>query len=892
MSKGLKIMTLDATDLLQYDQKTKQVIPSNLTAKYDFKDEKTGKEIKAYKRNLFRMKFDNSMGLDELQRLITQRRKTKESLFKVGYKDATNQVVHVTFKYSKLRSANPEDKNDKGKVNKYKVEGYSKESIRKKFYEDDFSFKIDDIEYVRWIRSGNAAREGNCFFINKEYLDGMNAFTDCGIKPKKRKLNLASFEAYRALVLSNKIDDLEIRPENILLIDDVESTFTEKVMYTGVKDGKLFTQEKEQTITNTIFDGQSLIDISLMGKYQDKGMLLLRHKFFKSCCFNANIQQWFKDNRITEISQLKGITLATNIEDIKLITTPSSIKYCKFGKKDKWFFEWLEQITKSGKAFGIVKYEKPTKYFGGRLVRTHYQILNTLQIAKDKLKELLEATLEYLELLTTDPIAMYHYCEEHSDDEDSSIMTNVKADIIYRMMKLNENFKNTEMYQVLAKKIVEDIRSDIKGGRILVNGTYATVLGNPIEMLQAAIGKYEPETTVVGEKTIISTAFDEKQLLACRSPHICAGNIYLPNNLHDVELSNGKHLTDYINLTDNIVVINSVQENTLQRCSGMDMDSDQIMLVDNDIMLDAARKNYDRFLVPTTDIKPATKEQEYTGENLSKLDYDTSENLIGEIVNLSQVLNSKLWHERNKDKPNEKYIKKLYRDICQLSIMSGLEIDKAKKTLIVDNKTELESIREKYRNNEGKIEYPKFFRELSRKGRYDSKKTYRYYNTTLDMIGDIIAYKRLVVENDEKALTSILRKPDIKKRDINFEKIENLKKICDDRAKDDARLKQVKLDQGKSQYIKQRQLAIENFIDDMFDEEKGNKINQATLYTLLTDKEMQEDKKIDYLLQGLLEIGCTALKKLIQIEDKTPTLIEDKNGDYILYGIKHKKEVA
>lgn len=683
MSKGLKIMTLDATDLLQYDTETKQVVPSNLTAKYDFKDEKTGKEIRAYKRNLFRMKFDNSMGLDELQRLITQRRKTKESLFKVGYKDATNQVIHITFKYSKLRSTNPED-NDK-----YKINGYTKKSIKDKIYDDGFN--LDGIHYVRWIRSGNAAREGNCFFINKEFLDGMNAFTDCGIKPKKTKLNLASFEAYRALILSNKIDDLEIRPENILLIDDVESTFIENVMYTGEKDGKLFTQEKEQTITNTIFDGQSLIDKSLMGKYQDKGMLLLRHKFFKSCCFNANIQQWFKDNRITEISQLKGITFATNIEDIKLITTPSSIKYCKFGKKDKWFFEWLEQITKSGKAFGIVKYEKPTKYFGGRLVRTHYQILNTLQIGKDKLKELLKATIKYLELLTTDPIAMYHYCEEHSDDEDSSIMTNVKADIIYRMMKLNENFKNTKMYQVLAKKIVEDIRSEIKGGRILVNGTYATVVGNPIEMLQAAIGTYIPETTVVGVGNIISTAFEKKQLLACRSPHVCAGNIYLPVNTENELVSK------YVNLTDNIVVINSVQENTLQKCSGMDMDSDQIMLVDNDIMLDAARKNYERFLVPTTDIKPATKEQEYTGENLSKLDYDTSENLIGEIVNLSQVLNSIYWDKLNSEESDERELKEIYKDICQLSIMSGLEIDKAKKTLIVDNKTELEAIRKKYK---------------------------------------------------------------------------------------------------------------------------------------------------------------------------------------------------
>ena len=48
----------------------------------------------------------------------------------------------------------------------------------------------------------------------------------------------------------------------------------------------------------------------------------------------------------------------------------------------------------------------------------------------------------------------------------------------------------------------------------------------------------------------------------------------------------------------------------------------------------------------------------------------------------------------------------VYKDICQLSIMSGLEIDNAKKTLIVDNKTELEAIRGKYKKD-GKIEYPR-----------------------------------------------------------------------------------------------------------------------------------------------------------------------------------------
>ena len=68
-----------------------------------------------------------------------------------------------------------------------------------------------------------------------------------------------------------------------------------------------------------------------MGKYSDKGMILLRNLFFKCCCFNTNLQQWFADHGITEVSQLKGYTKAKRVEDIKIVTTPSSIKYLKFG---------------------------------------------------------------------------------------------------------------------------------------------------------------------------------------------------------------------------------------------------------------------------------------------------------------------------------------------------------------------------------------------------------------------------------------------------------------------------------------------------------------------------------------------------------------------------------
>ena len=60
LNNGLKIMSIDATDLFQYDTETKQVVSSNLTQFYHIKDE-DGKTIQLRKPNLFKMKLDASM---------------------------------------------------------------------------------------------------------------------------------------------------------------------------------------------------------------------------------------------------------------------------------------------------------------------------------------------------------------------------------------------------------------------------------------------------------------------------------------------------------------------------------------------------------------------------------------------------------------------------------------------------------------------------------------------------------------------------------------------------------------------------------------------------------------------------------------------------------------
>lgn len=110
----------------------------------------------------------------------------------------------------------------------------------------------------------------------------MHKWEMCGIKVQPgQAIDLAALESYIALTASSIVDTLEVRPENFLVIDDFESTFTDDVIATRVReDGHLVSGPEHVEITNSIWDGQSLMDKSLFGpKYEQYGMLLLGTDF-------------------------------------------------------------------------------------------------------------------------------------------------------------------------------------------------------------------------------------------------------------------------------------------------------------------------------------------------------------------------------------------------------------------------------------------------------------------------------------------------------------------------------------------------------------------------------------------------------------------------------------
>lgn len=779
------------------------------------------------------------------------------------------------------------DKKDKAKIKEIQKQ-YKKikepktlktnAELRKELYKHGFI--CNGVKYCRMKRSSGSSRVGKCLFINEPLFKPILKFSSGGIELKDgQEVDLAAYESYISLPSSSIIDTLPISAENILLIDDYESVFREDVIETHNENGWLTTSEKNCEISNSIWDGQSLIDVSLMDDYSCYGMVLLRNLMFKSCCFNCNIQQWFKDNNITDISQLNGKTRAKRIEDVKLITTPNSIKYLKFDTLDNW----LDNLYPR---FGVVKHDKKTHFFGGRLVQTHYQLINTLQLSKDEVQEFLQESLDFAQLLRDNPAVVRYYIKYPDIDEFEPMQKPMldKNDVVYNLMCINDNFTKTKYYQEFLHDLLASYYKNLKNGHVYVNGNYSTLLGNPMEMLQQSIGVFNGESQI-GVGNIHNIRFEyDKTLLGSRSPHVTMGNIWLANNKEN------KLIDCYFNLTEEIVCINSIGENVLQRLSGADFDSDTVLLTDNEILIRAAKRNYNVFKTPTSFVTAQKVKRYYTPEEQADLDIKTSVNKIGEIINLSQELNSLLW-DKMYHGSSYNDIKELYYDICQLDIMSGIEIDKAKKEFDVNNSKELDKMREKYKeelsDEYNKKKIPHFFSHIARqKGYYNpEKKNYCKYHTSMDYLQTIVNGFKIKnpYKKDWLPFVSILDNSLFRTSGVNQNQID---KICATLRKYISDRKNIfGSDLDKDDKISKSKLLYDNLVSDI----ESEIIGFSTLFRLLSSLEDKENSQIkNTLLQVLYLCGNDSFNKAIIDSSTKIKQLEVDGNDIKLFNIGYK----
>lgn len=754
--------------------------------------------------------------------------------------------------------------------------------IRKELYAN--GFWCNGTRYVRWKRSSGSARVGKCLFIDEKLYPRLHKWEMCGLNVRNGDaVDLAALESYISLTSSSILDVLPIEPKNILVIDDYDSIFTDDVINVTEENGELRAKSENTAIKNSIFDGQSLIDPSIMGIYASKGMVLLRNRFFKSCCFNANIQKWFNDNHITDVSQLNGFTLADTISDIKLITTPNSIKYVKFASLEQWFNN-LETD------FGVVKYEKPPHFLDGRLVQTHYQLINTLQLTREEMKDFLTPTFDFMKLIKNDPAVLRHWIKFRIEDEIQVTPVKSKTDVIYKMMSVNEDFCRTSLYYDFCSDFLKSFTKDLKCGHVLVNGNYSVLCGNPIEMLLHSIGRFDGNA-VVQRGCVYSTRFEwNKTLLGSRSPHPSISNVLLTENRYD------ERIATYMNGTPEIVYVNSINENLLQQIAGADFDSDSVLLTDNHFLIEAAKKNDGRFKVAVCNVGGTKKKRKYCDSDKADLDIKTSRNLIGDIINLSQELNTAIWEAIYRKRPPDE-IMDIYLDVCLLSVLSGIEIDKAKKEFLVNSAKELARIRDKHRKmtDEDKTIKPNFFAHISRqKGYYNpQKKEYKRHHTSMDYLQQCVNQFRYNKTGRAQKHDFILFSEVIDKGGFNYQNVHDkaIHKVLDDVDNLNQRISAIygnenlKPDERHSEVAELRQEFIESVGRSTF--------NRDTMIALLQTIEKDENQRykrlLFYTLFGYPNSSFYAVIK--EAASPLPIIAENIGGNLQIFGVKYSKNI-
>lgn len=843
-----RIISIEAADIYRQEQENGVAVGIKMP----------GKNSDARFR-MFRNFLDNSLDLIELEEAYKRICRKKFSFRDKFVNDYTLAVVNVKFNFI--------SKTENGKTVKIK-------QLREYFYEN--GFYIDGIHYVRYKRSAGSSREGKCLFIDERLYKAMAKWSECGLKPKT---DLASWESYKALSLSSIKGIVKIPLEGILFVPDYKSKFMDEVVSVEMQDGTLTAAHKQTEITNDIWDGESLLDERVFQEnYADKHMLLLRNKFFKSCAFRTKMQKWFQDKNVT-LKELKSrgfVTFATDINQIVMITTPNSLKYLKFagGFTKRNIRKWMENINDT---FGVVKWDKSTRFFHGKMVQSSYQLLNTLGLTETQAAELLQPSIDYISLLRKDVDFMrYHFTDafaREKDDEEPVRPDGIadRADVVFTLMHKCPHFDETELYANFRNDVVKSLKERLKRGHILLNGTNATLFGNGPELLKYIAGE-EIISELHSGQIYCKRFADKTKLLCARSPHITMGNLYsAENNMHG-------EIWKYFDLGENIVCVNAIGENIQQRLNGCDYDSDTMLLTDDNLLIEAAEKNKDLFKLPVCKIETAKKEN----QTLPELDHDTSNNKIGEIVNLSQKLNSLIWDKIHKGESKEK-IQEIYGDVCKLAVLSGVEIDKAKRAYdVVNSGKELISLRKKYDKQS-----PVFFQEIDES---DKEKQYIFYDTAMDYVYAIASKIHFRKGREQFCLyRPISEQLAYNLASGNATEYRHKDKIVE--IIDDAKAKTNRLYMELRTADEQEREVIYAQISDIKTERDKlvNKWLTNENVLMLVLRHYEKNSPSDWRIYAALINHPVFSDLLFELYDRFPKIVESEKGKYFLYGQKFAK---
>lgn len=576
---------------------------------------------------------------------------------------------------------------EKAEENKDKYVEKSRNDLRILFYTEGVSItyktynnrgkiiKEETIHYKMLYRTPGKAKKGSCMFINEKLYDIARDFLYMGIKLPYNNSPIVEMGAYSSLITSSIVDTITIKPEQILVINDIDSFFETNVISVETDDEKhcKAVPIDKYKLKNTLFDGQALIDTSLFPEWGE-GYILLRHHLCKMAAFHANIELFFKDYYKEQYETAIVKDMFGNehfVKDIKFITTDNAMKWLKF---DVSYDYWCDKVRENDCKFGIVKTAHQSKL--GEVQRMSYQMINALDIGI--MDKVVQCSVDYINKLKTDDDVFLNYLRDNTNFSND-------YEVLIALVEQNRDFLRSEYFRDRKKNIIQAYVLNFKNGKIIQNADNLVIVGSPYAMLLHSVGEdVELDDTFCQEKGTIqcyTERFEDGEYLAeFRNPFNSKNNMgYLHNVYHP-------KMQKYFNFGKQIIAVNMIHTDFQDRNNGADQDSDSLYTTNQPDIVEYAKYCYLYYPTIVNNIPKEKNTYDNTLENFAKIDNNlaAAQLAIGESSNLAQIC---LTYTYNFDD------QKFDDYVCILSVLAQVAIDNAKRRFDIDLTREIDLIK-------------------------------------------------------------------------------------------------------------------------------------------------------------------------------------------------------
>ena len=444
--------------------------------------------------------------------------------------------------------------------------------IRKLFYNEgvtinyvttkkDGEENVESIHYKMLYRSTGKAKKGSCMFIRDRLYERAHKFLYMGIEQDPDNPMIVEISAYAPLVSSSIVDRVRINPNNILILKDVDRSYTTNVVSVETDENQhcIARAIEDYRLKNTLFDGQALIDSSLFPSWGN-GYILLRQHFFKAAAFCCDIQEFFRDYFGEDYYYATVKDYWGNVhylKDIELITTDNACKWMKF---DVSYQYWCKKVFQNNCMFGIVKTAHESKL--GEMQRMSYQMVNSL--SEEIMPDVLKASVDYVTDLKTKDEAFLDFLEKNENFSND-------YRVLVALCRNNPEFTRSVYFRRRKEYILKAYVTNLKSGHIIQNADNLVIVGSPYAMLlYAATGREESvddDDTLKQEDGTIqcyTERFDDGEYLASfRSPFNSKNNMGYLHNVLDPRIKK------YFNFGTQIIAVNMVGTDFQDRNNGL-----------------------------------------------------------------------------------------------------------------------------------------------------------------------------------------------------------------------------------------------------------------------------------------------------------------------------------